>query len=113
MEKNTVCLDLYQYNDMFSTLRNMQEDINKLRDIKIELQDKVSKYKKALVLMAIDQFNISHYRYEQVVDLDFVMTSGVGSKRKELNDLGITDTYIISVITDVKAKYESENKKGE
>ena len=86
MEKNTVCIDLIAYNDMFLHNREMKNELWDLKRNTIPtLKEEVNVLKEALVVLSIDDFNISHYRLEQLIDLENVITCGIGNRRKQLN----------------------------
>lgn len=112
MEKNTVCMDLIAYSDMFLQNHEMKEELwNLKRNTIPALKEKVGVLKEALVVLSIDDFNISHYRLEQLIDFGNAMTCGVGNRRK-LNALGIEDEFIISIICEAKEDYENKITKG-
>ena len=109
MEKNTVCMDLINYNEMFLHNREMKDELWDLKRNTIPtLKEEVNTLKVALVVLSIDDFNISHYRLEQLIDLENVITCGIGNRRKQLNALGIEDEFILSIICEAKENYEAK-----
>lgn len=113
MEKNTVCMDLINYNQMLLLNREMREELWDLKKHTIPtLKEEVNVLKEALVVLSIDDFNISHYRLEQLIDFENVITCGVGNRRKQLNALGIEDEFILSIIREAKENYETKVTKG-
>jgi hypothetical protein len=110
MEKNTVLLNIQEYNNIIFQYYALQDENKHLKDESDELEEKYQALIDFTIERCIFKYYLANRSLEELTDSTSTFFAISIEDFKKLTKLGITERRIVSVIARVKKQHDAEKE---